>query len=71
MAGGGVKPGLEMERPTTTATTQSNIKFIFTTCMRRSFHLLGLDRSKLTYQYAGRDFGLTDVHGHVVNDVLI
>ena len=27
-------------------------------------HLLGLDHEKLTYRYAGRDFRLTDVHGH-------
>ena len=29
-------------------------------------HLLGFDHEKFTYRYAGRDFRLTDVHGHVV-----
>lgn len=29
-------------------------------------HLLGLDHTKLTYRYAGRDFRLTDVKGNVV-----
>ncbi len=33
-------------------------------------HLLGIDHTKLTYRYAGRDFRLTDVYGRVVNDVL-
>lgn len=33
-------------------------------------HLLGLDHEKLTFRYAGRDFRLTDVHGHVVKEVL-
>jgi hypothetical protein len=33
-------------------------------------HLLGLDHEKLTYRYAGRDFRLTDVHGHVVEEIL-
>ena len=33
-------------------------------------HLLGFDHEKLTYRYAGRDFRLTDVHGHVVKKVL-
>jgi hypothetical protein len=33
-------------------------------------HLLGFDHEKLTYRYAGRDFRLTDVHGHVVHDIL-
>jgi hypothetical protein len=32
--------------------------------------LLGFDHEKLTYRYAGRDFRLTDVHGHVVNDLI-
>jgi hypothetical protein len=33
-------------------------------------HLLGFDHEKFTYRYAGRDFRLTDVHGHVVKDLL-
>ena len=33
-------------------------------------HLLGLDHTKLTYRYAGRDFRLTDVHGNVVRDIV-
>jgi len=33
-------------------------------------HLLGLDHTRLTYRYAGRDFRLTDVHGTVVHDVM-
>jgi hypothetical protein len=33
-------------------------------------HLLGLDHERLTYRFAGRDFRLTDVEGHVVKDLL-
>ena len=33
-------------------------------------HLLGFDHERLTFRYAGRDFRLTDVHGHVVRDLL-
>ena len=33
-------------------------------------HLLGLDHERLTYRYSGRDFRLTDVHGHVVEKIL-
>ena len=33
-------------------------------------HLLGFDHEKLTYRFQGRDFRLTDVHGHVVKEVL-
>ena len=31
---------------------------------------LGIDHTKLTYRYQGRGFRLTDVHGHVVKDLL-
>jgi hypothetical protein len=33
-------------------------------------HLLGLDHKRLTYRFQGRDFRLTDVHGHVVEKLL-
>ncbi len=33
-------------------------------------HLMGIDHRKLTYRYQGRDFRLTDVHGHVIHDVI-
>jgi hypothetical protein len=33
-------------------------------------HLMGLDHERLTYRYSGRDFRLTDVHGHVVREIL-
>ena len=33
-------------------------------------HLLGLDHKRLTFNYAGRDFRLTDVYGEVVKGIL-
>jgi hypothetical protein len=33
-------------------------------------HLLGFDHERLTYRFAGRDFRLTDVHGHVVRELI-
>ena len=33
-------------------------------------HLLGLDHTKLTYHYSGRDYRLTDVEGTVVGDII-
>ena len=33
-------------------------------------HLLGFDHGKLTYRFQGRDFRLTDVHGHVLKGIL-
>ena len=33
-------------------------------------HLLGFDHTRLTFRYGGRNYRLTDVHGHVVHDLL-
>jgi len=33
-------------------------------------HLLGINHERLTFRYQGRQFRLTDVHGHVVRDIL-
>ena len=33
-------------------------------------HLLGLEHTRLTYPYQGREFRLTDVHGHVRPELL-
>ena len=33
-------------------------------------HLLGFDHTKLTYRFQGRDYRLTDVHGHLVKGIL-
>jgi hypothetical protein len=33
-------------------------------------HLLGLEHTKLTYRYAGRDMRLTDVKGNVVHEII-
>jgi uncharacterized protein (DUF1501 family) len=33
-------------------------------------HLMGLDFEKLTYRFNGRDMRLTDVHGHLMPEVL-
>jgi len=35
-----------------------------------ALHLLGMDHTKLTYRFQGRDYRLTDVHGKVVRDIL-
>jgi hypothetical protein len=32
-------------------------------------HLLGIDHERLTFRHGGRDYRLTDVHGHVVRDL--
>jgi len=34
-------------------------------------HLLGINHELLTFRFGGRDIRLTDVHGHVVKDILV
>jgi hypothetical protein len=33
-------------------------------------HLLGVDHKKLIYKFQGRDYRLTDVHGHLLKSIL-
>ena len=33
-------------------------------------HLLGVDHKRSTFRYGGRDMRLTDLHGHVVHEIL-
>lgn len=33
-------------------------------------HLLGIDHTRLTFRFSGRDMRLTDVHGHVIREIL-
>ena len=35
-----------------------------------ALHLLGLDHTRLTYRFQGRDYRLTDVHGELVKGIL-
>jgi uncharacterized protein (DUF1501 family) len=35
-----------------------------------ALHLLGIDHTRLTYRYSGRDYRLTDVHGNIVHNIL-
>jgi hypothetical protein len=33
-------------------------------------HLLGIEHTQSTYRFSGRDMRLTDVHGHVIEQIL-
>ncbi len=70
MAGGGVKPGFTFgetdEYAYNVVENGVHIHDLHATIL----HLLGINHERLTYKYQGRHFRLTDVHGHVVKDVL-
>jgi hypothetical protein len=33
-------------------------------------YLLGVDHKKLTFRFQGRDYRLTDIHGHLIKNIL-
>ncbi|MBI3858189.1 MAG: DUF1501 domain-containing protein, partial [Planctomycetes bacterium] len=70
LAGGGVKSGYSYG-----ATDEYGAKITENPVHVHDFHatilhLMGLDHTRLTYRYSGRDFRLTDVHGKVIKDIL-
>ncbi len=70
MAGGGIKGGISYGN-----TDELGYNAVENIVHVHDFHatilhLLGIDHEKLTYRFQGRDFRLTDVHGHVVRDIL-
>lgn len=70
LAGGGIKGGM-----TYGATDDFGFKAVENPVNPNDVHatvlqLLGLDHTKLTYRYSGRDFRLTDVHGNVIKEIM-
>ena len=70
LAGGGVKPGVTLgetdEFGFSAAADKVHVHDLHATIL----HLLGLEHTKLTFRFQGRDFRLTDVHGNVVKKLL-
>jgi hypothetical protein len=71
LAGGGVKPGLQWGATDDYGYYSVENKVHFHDLHATILYLLGLDHKRLTYRYAGRDFRLTDVHGEVVNGIVV
>ena len=70
LAGGGVKGGYVHgatdEFGWNAVTDQVHVHDLHATVL----HLLGIDHTKLTYRYSGRDYRLTDVSGNIVTSLL-
>lgn len=70
MAGGGVRPGMVYG-----STDEWGYKAIENRCEIHDLHatmlhLMGVDHTRSTYRFGGRDMRLTDVKGHVMHDVI-
>ena len=70
MAGGGIKPGTSYgntdELGYESVENPVHVHDLHATML----HLFGIDHTRFTYRFQGRDFRLTDVSGRVVNDIL-
>ena len=70
LAGGGIKGGMTYGSTDEFGFAAVENKVHVHDLHATILHLMGLDHENLTYRYSGRDFRLTDVHGHVVHDIL-
>ena len=70
LAGGGIKPGLTYGSTDDlgfhVVENQVHVHDLQATLL----HCLGFDHERMVYTYQGRQFRLTDVHGHVVKEIL-
>lgn len=70
LAGGGFKPGHAHGATDEFGHLAVQDKMHMHDLHATILHQLGLDHEKLTFNYSGRPFRLTDVHGQVVRDIL-
>ena len=70
MSGGGVKGGIRYGATDPLGDTAVDDKMHTHDLHATILHLMGLDHTKLTYRYAGRDFRLTDVYGEVAQKII-
>jgi hypothetical protein len=70
LAGGGVKPGFAFGATDDFGHHAIDGKIHMHDLHATILHLLGLDHTRLTFRYAGRDFRLTDVAGRVVEEII-
>ena len=70
MAGGGIKGGMSYGATDDLGFHVAQDPVHVHDLQATLLHCLGFDHEKLTYHHAGRDFRLTDVHGHVVKALL-
>ncbi|SPE37121.1 conserved exported hypothetical protein [Candidatus Sulfopaludibacter sp. SbA3] len=70
MAGGGIKPGISYGETDDFSYNITKNPVHVHDMNATLLHCLGVDHTKLTYRYQGRDFRLTDVHGSVMKELL-
>lgn len=71
LAGGGVRPGMTLGETDDFSYNIIQDPVHVHDLHATILHLLGLDHERLTYKYQGRSFRLTDVHGELIQPILL
>ncbi|WP_282160930.1 DUF1501 domain-containing protein [Ulvibacterium marinum] len=70
MAGGGIKPGITYGETDDFSYNITRNPVHVHDFQATLLHQMGIDHERLTFKHQGRRYRLTDVHGHVVKDIL-
>ena len=71
MAGGGIKPGITYGKTDDFSYNVTENPVEVFDLNATILHQLGLDHEQLTWRFQGRDYRLTDVHGRILQDLII
>jgi hypothetical protein len=70
MAGAGLRPGISHGASDELGFHAVEMPVHVHDLQATFLHLLGIEHTRLTYRFQGRDYRLTDVHGRLVREVL-
>lgn len=70
LAGGGVRPGIAFGETDEWGYKAVQDKLEMYDLHATILHLMGIDHTRLTFRFGGRDIRLTNVHGHVIKPIL-
>ena len=70
LAGGGIKPGMVFGETDDSSYNIVRDPVHVHDLQATMLNQLGLDHTRLTYRFQGRDFRVTDIHGKVVSEIL-
>ncbi|HYT95209.1 MAG TPA: DUF1501 domain-containing protein [Gemmataceae bacterium] len=70
LAGGGIKPGITYGASDELGFDVAENRVPVHDLQATILHLLGMQHTRLTYRFQGRDFRLTDVFGNVIEDIV-
>ena len=69
-AGGGIKNGVSVGRTDEFGYKAVENRYEIHDLHATMLHLLGIDHTQSTFRFSGRDMRLTDVHGHLIKEIL-